>query len=82
MRKRYIAKIFRTGGSQAIRLPKECQMPGVEVGVVREGERLVLEPIDAHGWSRQFVEMITTPAPEDLFGPREQPRHQDRNFEL
>ena len=46
MTKRFIAKVFRNGGSQAVRLPKECQMPGDEVAVVRENGRLIIESIN------------------------------------
>ena len=82
MQKRFIAKVFRTGGSQAVRLPKECQMPGDEVAVVREEERLIIEPINKRGWSREFLEMISTPAPEGLLPEREQPPPQERDFDL
>ncbi|MBY0612121.1 MAG: AbrB/MazE/SpoVT family DNA-binding domain-containing protein [Beijerinckiaceae bacterium] len=41
------AKLFRHGGSQAVRLPKEFRMPGTEVRVSRDGNKVVLEPIDA-----------------------------------
>ena len=38
------AKLFTSGRSQAVRLPKECRMPGVEVGVKRVGELVILFP--------------------------------------
>jgi len=38
------AKIFTSGRSQAVRLPKECRLPGTEVGVKRIGEMVVLFP--------------------------------------
>jgi antitoxin VapB len=38
------AKIFTSGRSQAVRLPKECRFPGDEVGVKRIGELVVLYP--------------------------------------
>ncbi|MGL4634942.1 MAG: antitoxin [Beijerinckiaceae bacterium] len=39
------AKLFMHGRSQAVRLPKEFRMPGTEVNVRREGDRIVLEPV-------------------------------------
>jgi len=39
-------KIFTSGRSQAVRLPKECRFPGSEVGVKRIGEMVVLYPKD------------------------------------
>jgi antitoxin VapB len=40
------AKIFWSGGSQAVRLPKALRLPGTEVSIHRSGDSLVLEPID------------------------------------
>jgi len=39
------AKLFRNGGSQAVRLPKEFQFEGTEVRIFRKGQLVVLEPI-------------------------------------
>lgn len=38
------AKIFRSGNSQAVRIPKEFQMQGEEVEIERKGEVLLLKP--------------------------------------
>jgi len=40
------AKLFTSGRSQAVRLPKECRFPGTEVGVKRIGDIVVLYPQD------------------------------------
>ena len=53
------AKLFANGRSQAVRLPKEFRMPGTEVLIWRDGDRVVLEPIpevqrDANGWPIGF----------------------------
>ena len=52
------AKIFRNGGSQAIRLPKDFRFPEGqdEVVVRREGFRVILEPVDA--WSQEFLNCL------------------------
>lgn len=49
------AKLFRNGGSQAVRLPKDCRFPENqrEVLVRREGRRIILEPADT--WSETFL---------------------------
>jgi antitoxin VapB len=49
------AKLFANGRSQAVRLPKEFRLPGSEVLIHREGDRVILEPVkdiarDAKGW--------------------------------
>jgi antitoxin VapB len=48
------AKLFKNGGSQAVRLPKDCRFPGQEEVVVRRiGRQVVLEPVDS--WPPEFV---------------------------
>ena len=39
--------IFRSGDSQAVRIPKEFELPGTEATIRREGNRLVIEPADS-----------------------------------
>ena len=39
------AKVFWSGRSQAVRLPKEFRVEGDEVRIRREGKTIVLEPI-------------------------------------
>lgn len=52
------AKLFRHGGSQAVRLPKEFRLPGTEVRVSRDGTKIVLEPVtpafDYEAWRRDL----------------------------
>ena len=43
---RTTAKIFMHGRSQAVRLPKEFRLPGTEVRISRDGNKVILEPID------------------------------------
>lgn len=52
------AKLFRNGGSQAVRLPASCRFPDDqdEVTVHREGRRVILEPIDE--WPAAFRECL------------------------
>lgn len=38
------AKLFWSGRSQAVRLPKEFRFEGREVRIRREGDRVILEP--------------------------------------
>jgi len=39
------AKLFWTGHSQAIRLPKLFRFEGTEVRIEKQGNRLIIEPI-------------------------------------
>jgi antitoxin VapB len=41
------AKLFRTGRSQAVRLPKEFRFEGDEVRIRRHGSAVILEPLAA-----------------------------------
>ena len=40
------AKLFTSGGSQAVRLPKSCRFPGDEVAVKKVGAIVMLYPRD------------------------------------
>ena len=37
--------LFRNGRSQAIRIPKEFELPGTEATIVKDGNRLIIEPV-------------------------------------
>jgi antitoxin VapB len=37
-------KLFRNGRNQAVRIPREFELPGDEALVGKEGERLIIEP--------------------------------------
>jgi antitoxin VapB len=38
-------RLFRNGRNQAVRIPRELELPGQDALLYREGERLVLEPV-------------------------------------
>lgn len=48
------ARVFWSGRSQAVRLPKEFRFDTDTVFVRREGDALILEPADA--WPEGYVE--------------------------
>jgi antitoxin VapB len=48
------AKLFWTGRSQAVRLPKEFRFEGNEVSIRRQGSSVVLEPI-AKDYSKDWA---------------------------
>jgi antitoxin VapB len=39
-----LVKLFRNGRNQAVRNPREFELPGREAIIRKEGERLVIEP--------------------------------------
>lgn len=46
-----MAKIFWSGRSQAVRLPKEYRFEGNQVRIHREGDKVILEPAQEDGWA-------------------------------
>lgn len=50
------AKVFQSGNSQAVRLPKDYRFPSDidEVSIRRQGDRLILEPIRHESWPEDF----------------------------
>lgn len=47
------AKLFQNGQSQAVRLPKEFRMPGKEVYIKKQGNAIVLLPMEK-SWDGLF----------------------------
>lgn len=39
------ARLFRNGSNQALRIPREFELPGDEVVIHKEGNRLIVEPV-------------------------------------
>jgi len=37
-------RLFRNGRNQAVRIPREFELPGTEAVLTRDGDRLILEP--------------------------------------
>jgi len=37
-------KLFRNGVNQAVRIPKEFELPGVDALIYRDGDKLIIEP--------------------------------------
>lgn len=74
---RATAKLFTNGGSQAVRLPKECRFPGgaTEVYARREGKRVVLELRDE--WPEGFFESLR--ATDTIERPGQQPLRSWKN---
>ena len=70
------AKLFWTGRSQAVRLPKEFRMDGEEVRIRKQGGAVVLEPV-ATDWA--WLDVIQGKFSEDfLAAGRNQPPPQIR----
>lgn len=70
------AKIFWSGRSQAVRLPKDFRFPGDEVRIRRHGSAVILEPV-ADDWA--WLDSIAGKLDSDLVqAVEERPKPQDR----
>lgn len=58
------AKLFCSGRSQAVRLPKEFRMEGAEVRIRRQGAAVILEPV-ASDWA--WLDAIAGQFSDDFF---------------
>lgn len=45
MSERRHVRLFKNGRNQAVRIPRDLELPGVEAVLYRDGDRLVLEPV-------------------------------------
>jgi antitoxin VapB len=70
------AKIFWSGRSQAVRLPKDFRFPGDEVRIRRHGSAVILEPV-ADDWA--WLDSLAGQLDSDLVkAVKERPRQQER----
>ncbi len=69
------AKLFKNGGSQAVRLPKEFQFEGEFVYVKQVGKVVVLM---SHENPWQALENSLEQFSDDFMAERSQPAHQKR----
>ena len=70
----YSAKIFQSGNSQAIRIPKELRTEEKEFTIRRVGEGYILYPVDDPWFP---VRQVIGTFPDDFMSDREQPSMQD-----
>ena len=59
--KREIAKVFKTGRSQAVRIPKLFRFATDEVLIERDGEKVILTP-RPRSWKEYFATAPRLPA--------------------
>ena len=54
-------RLFKNGRSQAVRIPREFELPGEEAVIRKEGERLIIEPAP----KRSLLALLATLKPID-----------------
>lgn len=58
-------RLFRNGRNQAVRIPREFELPGEDALLRKDGERLILEPVAP----RSLLALLATLSPiEEDFG--------------
>ena len=72
------AKLFQNGRSQAVRLPKAFRMKGQEVKISKQGNKVILEPIET-SWE-QWFDAINQFSNDFMPNGREEPKIQERDW--
>ena len=70
------AKVFKSGNSQAVRIPKEFHLEGEEVEIRRKGESLILRP-KKQSWAA-LIDSLKKFTDDFMAEGRRQPPVQDR----
>lgn len=74
--KRYV-KLFRNGRNQAVRIPREFELPGQDAIMRKDGDRLVIEPLPPKSL---FALLDTLPDLEEDFPVIDDLEHESVNL--
>ena len=76
----HLARVFQSGNSQAVRLPKEFRLDVETVEITREGDALILRPHvrDPEPWSSLKAAVRRGVSEDFMAAGREQPEDQTR----
>lgn len=58
-------RLFKNGRNQAVRIPRDMELPGDEAIIYRDGQRLIIEPVT----QRSLTRLISTWEPLDVEWP-------------
>ena len=61
-------RLFRNGANQAVRIPKEFELPGKDALIHREGNKLIIEPVTpklVKGSAAALLAILATMEPID-----------------
>lgn len=61
MDKQRHVKIFKNGRNQAVRIPREFELPGEDAIMRKEGEKLIIEPVPP----KSLLALLATMSPLD-----------------
>lgn len=76
----HLARVFQSGNSQAVRLPKEFRLDVDRVEITQEGDAIILRPYveDADPWASVKAAIARGFSDDFLPEGREQPEMQER----
>jgi len=57
-------KLFKNGRNQAVRIPREFELPGEDAIMRKEGNRLIIEPVEPQSLLAVLANL--EPIPEDF----------------
>jgi antitoxin VapB len=63
-------KLFKNGRNQAVRIPREFELPGEDAIIRKDGERLIIEPIPPKSL---LAILATLPMLDEEFSPIQDP---------
>ena len=75
-----VAKVFKNGRSQAVRIPKEFRLDVDEVLIERKGKKLILTPRKRQWktWAEYFANL--DPISDDFVAPEDTPIKPTKGF--
>lgn len=71
-----ITRVFRSGNSQAVRIPREFRLDGDQVEILRRGDEIVLRTPSRN--LAQAFDLLRGLSEDFFAGGRKQPRPQNR----
>ena len=63
-------KLFRNGRNQAVRIPRELELPGEDALLRKDGDRLILEPLPPTSLLKRLATLRTS---DEDFPPIDDP---------
>lgn len=76
----HLARVFQSGNSQAVRLPKEFRFDAERVEITQEGDALILRPHveTKEAWASLKAGLARGMSDDFMADGRQQPEQQDR----
>lgn len=75
-----ITRVFKSGNSQAVRIPRELQLDTSEVEISRRGDELIIRPMQKNLVKAFYL--ITEMSDDFMADGRDETMPQERNFDL